>query len=161
MLTAALRDLHQSYPNRFQTDIRSSCPELWANNSHITPLDESDPSVRSIQCHYPLIHQSNQLPYHFIHGFIDYLNEQLGLQIRPTAFRGDIHLSEEEKQWFSPVEEMVGEGIPFWIIVGGGKQDFTIKWWSHNRQELRRGIIWPCRISGRQGYNGQHRLETA
>ena len=135
MLTAALRDLHRCYPNQFQTDVRSTCPELWANSPYITPLDESDPSVRTVQCHYPLIHQSNQLPYHFIHGFIDYLNEQLGLQIRPTAFRGDIHLSEEEMQWFSPVEEMVGEDIPFWIIVGGGKRDFTIKWWSHERYQ--------------------------
>ncbi len=53
MLTVALRDLHRCYPNQFQTDVRSTCPELWANSPYITPLDESDPSVRTVQGHYP------------------------------------------------------------------------------------------------------------
>lgn len=129
MLTAAVRDLHLCYPGRFQTDVRTPCPGLWENNPFITPLWEGDPEVRIINCEYPLIHQSNNGAYHFIHGFISFLNEELGLKIRPSACRGDIHLSPEEKSTHSQVEEVTKEDTPFWIIVGGGKLDYTVKWW--------------------------------
>jgi ADP-heptose:LPS heptosyltransferase len=133
MLTAAIRDLHHAYPGRFQTDVRTSCSALWEHNPHLTPLDENAPGVRALTAHYPLIHRSNQAPYHFIHGFIDYLNEELDLRIRPTAFKGDIHLSEEEKQRPSLVEEALGDARPYWIIASGGKYDYTIKWWHRRR----------------------------
>lgn len=133
MLTAAIRDLHQCYPGRFQTDVRTPCSHLWENNPYLTPLSENDPDVQIIDCEYPLIHQSNQKPRHFLEGFIEFLNQKLELQIRPTAFKGDIHISEREKSWFSQVREILGEDIPFWIIVAGGKLDFTIKWWDTRR----------------------------
>ena len=133
MLTAAVRDLHKCYPNQFLTDVRTPSPQLWENNPYLTPLDEKDPRVTQLECHYPLIHQSNELPAHFLHGFVEFLNQQLKLQIRLTAFRGDIHLAAHEKTWFSQVREIVGEEIPFWIVVAGGKYDFTIKWWDHQR----------------------------
>jgi ADP-heptose:LPS heptosyltransferase len=128
MLTAAVRDLHRAYPGGFITDVRTPCPDLWRNNPHITPLSETDPDVEVVDCHYPLIHQSNQAPWHFLHGFIDYLNCRLSLSILPTAFRGDIHLAEDEK----PRAE---GGLPVWIVAAGGKTDFTIKWWSTARYQ--------------------------
>jgi ADP-heptose:LPS heptosyltransferase len=129
MLTAAVRDLHKCYPRHFQTDVRTPCPHLWENNPYITPLNEGDPGVEVIECHYPLIHKSDQLPFHFIHGFIHFLNDKLKLNVTPTCFKGDIHISPVEKSWFSQVHEIFDEDIPFWIIVAGGKSDFTIKWW--------------------------------
>lgn len=127
MLTAAVRDLHLAYPGRFLTDVRTSCAALWENNPHITPLDSSDPAVRHLHCHYPLIHQSNTAPYHFLHGFIEFLNDRLGLRIRPTEFRGDLHLSEEERVPFPDLPDR------YWVIAAGGKYDFTIKWWHWRR----------------------------
>ena len=133
VLTAAIRDLHRAYPGRFLTDVRTSCQALWEHNPYLTPLDKEDATVRSMVCHYPLIHQCNTVPYHFIHAFMDYLNEELGLRIRPTEFKGDIHLSDEEKQRPGPVQEALGEPRPYWIIVAGGKYDYTIKWWHRRR----------------------------
>jgi ADP-heptose:LPS heptosyltransferase len=135
MLTAAVRDLHKTYPNQFITDVRTPCPAIWENNPYIQPLSEDDGNVEIIDCHYPLIHKSNELPYHFIHGFIEYLNEYLELTIRPTTFRGDIYISSLEKSWMSQVEEIVHRPTPFWIIAAGGKHDFTIKWWDHDRYQ--------------------------
>jgi ADP-heptose:LPS heptosyltransferase len=135
MLTAAVRDLHSCYPGEFQTDVRRSCPALWDNNPYLTPLSESEPEVTVIECHYPLIHRSNQTPYHFLHGFIEYLNGVLGLQIKPTAFKGDIWISAEEKKWFETVEGTLGASRPFWLFVSGGKLDYTIKWWSTERYQ--------------------------
>src|SRR5580765_3941826 len=101
MLTAAIRDLHLTYPGQFQTDVRTPCPGLWENNPYLTKLKDDDPEAQIIHCDYPLIHQSNELPYHFVHAFRLFLNDTLDLQIRPHAFRGDIHLSDEEKSWLS------------------------------------------------------------
>jgi ADP-heptose:LPS heptosyltransferase len=133
MLTAAVRDLHRLYPGRFVTDVRSPFPALWVNNPFVSTLDEDAPGVEVIDCHYPLIHRSNFAPVHFIHGFIEYLNDQLDLRIRPTDFKGDIYLSASEKTQPSQVARITGSNEPFWILVAGGKTDFTIKWWSHTR----------------------------
>lgn len=133
MLTAAVRDLHVTYPHQFVTDVRTPCPELWEHNPYLTPIDENEPGVEIITCEYPLIHKSNDAPFHFIHGFIHHLNEQLGLAIQPTLFRGDLHIAPIEKTWFSRIEELLGVAVPFWIVVAGGKFDFTIKWWDHAR----------------------------
>ncbi len=135
MLTAAVRDLHARYPGEFVTDVRTPCPALWENNPYITPLDERDPAVELIHCEYPLIHRSNQEPYHFIHGFSAFLSRRLGLDVRPTEFKGDLHISDLEKSWLSQVEEIVGASVPFWILVSGGKTDFTIKWWDWRRYQ--------------------------
>jgi hypothetical protein len=89
MLTAAVRAIHDCCPGDFLTDVRTSCPDLWSNNPYITPLEEAAPDVHTIECHYPLIHQSNQRPYHFIHGFIEYLAERLHAPIAPLRFKGE------------------------------------------------------------------------
>src|SRR5258706_1612790 len=101
MLTAAVRDLNRCYPRRFKTDVRTPFPELWENNPYVESLDEGEPGVEIINCSYPLIDRCNHEPYHCLHGYIDFLNKRLRLSIKPTAFRGDIHLSELEKSWYS------------------------------------------------------------
>jgi hypothetical protein len=134
MLTAAVRDLHLTHPGQFLTDVRTSAAALWKHNPHITPLDDADPDVETIDCRYPLIHESSRTPYHFIHGFRLFLQETLGVEIKPHAFHGDIHLTDQEKRWMSQVDEITGErGTRFWIIVSGGKTDFTAKWWDPAR----------------------------
>src|SRR5687768_4539100 len=135
MMTAAVRDLHRCYPGQFVTDVRTACPELWENNPYLTSLADDDPEVEAIECTYPLIDKSNTAPYHCLHGYIDFLNQRLGLNIKPTEFKGDIHLSEQEKAWHSQVYEVTGEDIPFWIVAAGGKYDITIKWWASERYQ--------------------------
>ena len=67
MLTAAVRDLHRSYPGEFLTDVRTPFPDLWAHNPHLTPLHEDDRGVETIDCHYPLIHEANTTPVSYTH----------------------------------------------------------------------------------------------
>ncbi|MDB5343207.1 MAG: ADP-heptose:LPS heptosyltransferase-like protein [Schlesneria sp.] len=129
MLTAAVRDLHLAHPGKFLTDVRTTADQLWEQNPYLVKLEEDDASVEVIDVEYPLIHQSNERPYHFIHGFIQFLESQLQLSIPVTAFKGDVHLSDEEKKWTSQVAEAGYDG-PFWLIVAGGKFDFTAKWWN-------------------------------
>jgi hypothetical protein len=133
MLTAALRDLHYWYPGQFITDVRTRCGDLWDNNPHIIPIPDNDKDAERIDCSYPLINRCNYTPYHCLHGFIEFLNEKLALNIKPTAFKGDIHLSKQERLWYSQVHEVTGEDTPFWIVAAGGKYDVTIKWWDSKR----------------------------
>ncbi len=135
MLTGAVRELHRSYPGQFVTDVRTACPGLWEHNPYITPLAEDDTEAELIDCSYPLINRCNEAPYHCLHGFIEFLNKRLHLAIRPTLYKGDIHLSAQEKAWYSQVREFTGQDTPFWIVAAGGKYDVTIKWWDSQRYQ--------------------------
>lgn len=128
MLTAAVRDLHRAYPGRYLTDVRTSAPQIWEHNPLITKLDEADRKTQVINMEYPLVHHSNRRPYHFLHGFVQFLEQKLSLKIPVTEFRGDIHLADIEKRWMSQIAETGYRG-PFWIMMAGGKFDFTAKWW--------------------------------
>lgn len=129
MLTAAVRDLKLAHKDEFLIDVRTSCPEIWENNPYITSLDENDTEIEIIEPEYPLIHQSNTSPYHFIHGYRMFLEDKLGVKIPATDFKGDIHISDLEKSWTSQIEEL-GINNKYWIINAGGKSDFTAKLWN-------------------------------
>lgn len=128
MMTAAVRDLKSSHPN-IEIGVSTSCSEIWDNNPNIVKMNEKDKDVKVYDVEYPLIHNSNEGQYHFIHGFRDDFENKLDLKIKSTKFKADIHISDEEKSWMSQVEEM-GVKDKFWIIMAGGKYDFTAKWWS-------------------------------
>jgi ADP-heptose:LPS heptosyltransferase len=128
MLTAAVRDLKLSYPD-IEIAVSTTCPEIWDNNPNIIKMNEKDKDVEVYDIEYPLVHNSNDGQYHFIHGFRKHIEEKLDLKIEPTVFKGDIYINDEEKSWMSQIEEM-GIKDKFWIVVAGGKYDFTAKWWS-------------------------------
>jgi len=128
LLTAAVRDLYRATCGQLKIAVETSCPEIWSFNPYISHFDRSG-DFQTINCEYPLIHRSNQVPYHFIHGFVQYLEDALGIQIPLTEFKGDIHIGEIEKTWMSQMEEL-GLFGDFWVLIAGGKYDFTAKWWN-------------------------------
>jgi len=133
VMTAAVRDLVTANPGEYDIMIASNFPELWENNPycHHVTTNESDAELdarRYIDLHYPLVNRSDELPYHFIHGYRKDLQSKLGVAIPQGPFHGDIHLSDEEKGWVNQVEEVFGWKGPFWLIVSGGKEDFSAKW---------------------------------
>lgn len=129
VMTAAVRDLHRSHPGRFLTDVRTTASALWEHNPFVTRLDKRDLGVRVITMHYPLIGDANRRPFHFLHGYPQYLERRLGIRIDVTDFRGDIHLSASER---NAPPQFDGVRLPrsYWILIAGGKYDFTTKWWS-------------------------------
>jgi len=122
VLSAAVRDLSRAHPGRFEFMMDVPQPAVFQANPHITVYPKT--KGRQIVAKYPLIHKSNQTKVHFMWGFIEYLNEQLGTKAVLTEFRPDLHLTEEEKK--SPP---AGVKKPYWLFVSGGKRDFTAKWW--------------------------------
>lgn len=127
MLTAAVRDLHYHHPGRYLTDVRTPCPEMWRYNPHVTEIADDDRDAQRIDMEYPLIHWSNQLPYHAIHGYQRWLSQHLGVRVEPSRHGGDIHLCQEEIESHDP--DGFGR-LPnrYWLLVSGGKWDFTAKW---------------------------------
>ena len=128
-LTTAVRDLHLAHPGKYLTDIRTSTPEIWEYNPNITKIDDKDLEAEHIQMEYPLIHQSNQGAYPFIHGFTQFLESKLGIKIPVTKFAGDIYIADKEKAWFSAPREILGKDVPYWVIDAGHKTDYTAKQW--------------------------------
>ena len=135
MMTSAIRDLHQTYPGEYQTDVETPCREIYEGNPYITPLDKADPEVAVLAAHYPLIQESNQGAHHFIHGYRKHLEELIGRPIKQGDFKGDIHIRDEERSWIGAVQEITGDDRPFWLIDAGHKSDFTAKAWSFKRYQ--------------------------
>jgi hypothetical protein len=130
VMTAAIRDLCKAHSDRFEIGVDTSCRELWDNNPHLSKFDPKDRHVWRIKLDYPLIHHSNQRPYHFIHAFHQEIEDRLNVCIPVTDFKGDIHLSSDERLWQNQVSQHYGYDGPFWLMMAGGKYDFTCKWWS-------------------------------
>jgi len=108
MLTAAVRDVKRALGGTVHIGVGTPCPHRLGKQSPTS---------------------------HSLHGFIQHLAQQLGIAFQPTLFKGDIHLSSEEKAWISQVQEITKEPVPFWLVAAGGKFDYTTKWWPQERYQ--------------------------
>ncbi len=128
-LTAAVESLHATYPQRYLTDVRTPCPEIWQNNPHHTPM--ADDAGRMLELHYPSIHHSNRAPHAFLAGYTSHLGELLGVPLALTTNRPHVYLSPEERASLPDAisGELAGIGRPFWLVSAGVKRDFTAKQW--------------------------------
>ena len=104
MLTSAVRDLKAAQPT-WSIDVDTAAMDIWDNNPHITKMPDKT-GVEIVQAEYPLIHKSNEYPYHFIHGFRMFLEDHFKIKIPQGKFKGDVYISRQEQEWISQVEEM-------------------------------------------------------
>jgi len=124
MMTCAVRDLHTQYPGQFVTEMDTSCQGIWDNNPFHQQINRARPH-RVLEVGYSMsIQQCNQRRSHFSTGFAQDLGYQLKVKIKPSSLRPDIYLSDEE---MDPAKRMICQ--PYWIVVAGGKSDFTVKLW--------------------------------
>lgn len=125
--TSVIRDLFLQHNDKFSIDYRGSAKQVFENNPYLTPLKDGEAEI--IELKYPIIKQTKFNPVHFIQAYHPYLSEQLGVEIKFTRGAGDIHLSKEEINSPNPFQK------PYWLIVSGGKKDFTNKWWDWKRYQ--------------------------
>lgn len=135
LMTAVVRDLHLCHPGCFAIDVRSLYPMVWEHNPYLVPLREDDPSTEVLELTEITSRLSADGTQHALHCFTIYLNSLLNLNVKLTALKGDIHLSEEEKSWTSQVAELVGKSVPYWIVVSGGSNEITTKLWEAERYQ--------------------------
>lgn len=135
--TCAIRDLHLAHPGKFKTDIRvpTGAEQIFEHNPYITPIDDNDKDAERIRMDYPDIHNSGWSGRPFVTAHTLFLEERLKLKIPLTSLRPDIHLSQDEKLWPSPVLAEHGYTGDYWIINAGVKNDYTLKAY-HRYQEV-------------------------
>jgi len=147
VMTNAIRDLHKAYPNKFITDVRTPCNEIFDNNLYITHLDISNDKyskahnemqkssghyewaddILMIDMQYPMIHSSGLSGRHFSEGHRDFLETVLQLKIPQTSLTPELYLSQTERDWASPVTVKKGFTEKYWVINAGSKGDYTLK----------------------------------
>lgn len=130
IMTATIRDLRKSHPE-IQINCKTTAQELWNNNPYLDRSITEQNADKIIQFHYPLIHQSTQGQFHFIHGFRKYLEDQLNIKIPAGDFCVDLHLSAQEMN--DPYILNIVGNEPFWVVDAGHKDDFTCKMWEFAR----------------------------
>ena len=119
VLTGTVRDIKLAHPE-IEVAVKTTAMELWYNNPHIS-IPSKDSEI--VLAEYPLIHKSNAVSSHFTEGFRLFFEDKLKLDIPQTSFKPDVH--------FLPDEKSKVEG-KYWVIMAGGKFDFTAKWWHFN-----------------------------
>lgn len=140
VLTAAIKALHESQPGQFLTDFvghhgRVAPPgnNLVAHNPYITALDPATSEYVNLDYGYGLSGSEwgggCGRSYHFLHAFVEDLVRKLGVHIELRDFRGDIWLSQDEREPWPGLME------PYAVIDAGIKRDFTAKGWSAHRYQ--------------------------
>ena len=153
VLTAAIRDLKNAFPN-LQITMETTAPAIWENNPYVeafrdykstqkkgatyldTLVDLSDDTEEAgvvLDVEYPLVHRANYQAKHFIHGFKEDLESKLGVSFDIKAFKCDVHISDKEKGWVNQVHEKFNYSGKFWVINSGSKNDFPLKQWGRER----------------------------
>lgn len=133
MLVYAIKSILRQHPH-VKINVNTSCMELWQGVDLDLNISENSEDVCVLEAHYETINKSNEYPYHFIHGFLDYLKEKMALKIDCEPWHGFLPLSKDEKI-YSYVERITGKKHPYWILNAGYKLDYTAKQWDFSRYQ--------------------------
>jgi ADP-heptose:LPS heptosyltransferase len=131
MMLLAVRELHNTYPNQFITDIVSPYPEITYNAPFLTKLIENgmkDPDAEIIDVDYNYeLSRSSESGKHFSDGYITNINHKLGLSIKKKSMYPLVYLTDEEKN----IDVFKKYNLPekFWLINAGIKSDIPLKSW--------------------------------
>lgn len=122
-MTALVRDLHANYPNEFEIEVDTSAPDLWKYNPLLTTFPKKTAAgIKCLKLQYGAgIREQNSETIHFLNYFHRNFERQTGIPVKLTKPYGDIYLSAEER---IPVIDR-----RYWVVISGGKSDFTIKVW--------------------------------
>lgn len=130
-MTAAVESLHVTYPDEYETDVRTPASEIWQHNPRITPVADDDPDAEKLDLHYPSINRSNQEHVPFLAGYTEDLARKIGRPLSLKVNRPCLYMSDDEKNWVDQVRQHVTSGrkVPFWLVNAGVKNDYTAKAW--------------------------------
>lgn len=149
VLSALVRDIHLAHPDKFQISVKTTAAELWRHNPHvIQPTEDAEPFRMNYSHAINRVGIRNK---HFLQGFYEDFERQLGVHVPLLYPRPDYHLSDEEKT----VPLVSGR---YWLVISGGKSDFITKHWVYKRWQqvinLLRGMGIYCVQVGAIGKGG-------
>ena len=153
VLTALVRDIALTYGSEFAIDVNTSAMSLWRYNPHVTRMGPSTPDVEQFEISYGKgLREQNTETVHFLPYFHRAFNEKCGTDVQLKFPWPDYHLSTKEKE---PIFKE-----RYWVVISGGKTDFTAKVWETRKfqgvvDQLRRyGIT--CVQAGSNGNGHWH-----
>lgn len=122
MMTCAIRDLKIAYPERYLIRVDTTAMHVWDNNPYLSTFDEPDMIVKLGPKQATQASQTSGL--HYCNGYRTSIESNLNISIPQGHIKPDLHLSDAEKsdRWIDG---------RYWIIVAGGKSDFTSKIWPY------------------------------
>lgn len=123
-MTAAVYSLHKKNPGKFLIAVDTTAPALWEHNPDVVPHGEG---FEVVQTHYPLVNSSNQVAVHQLHGYCQFLEDNLRVEVPLATNRPRLYLSAAEKGWINQVQETTGRKQRYWLVCAGRKDDYTAK----------------------------------
>ncbi len=121
-ITAAIHCLHEQYPGKYLTTVRSPHPAIFENNPHVAALGPG--AWDKVEMHCPLINASNHRPVHFMDAWTQNLAEQLGITLTLTTNKPFLYLTDWEKEVRPAVLPQRGK---YALICAGRKGCYTAK----------------------------------
>lgn len=124
-MTACVRDLSISYPDRFEIHTGGSCPELWQYNPHVRHSwgQRLPRGMKPVRLDYHRqIADANTTKLHLLTAFHRELSDQLEIPVPVLRPRPDLHFSSGELS-HPPIEP------GYWLINAGGKRSLRAKVW--------------------------------
>jgi ADP-heptose:LPS heptosyltransferase len=134
-LTALARDIQLAYPDRYDLYVDTHFRDAWHHNPHATVITDEirnrlkNPRQVSISYVRGITMAGRGNKIHMVSAYHDDFKRHTGIPVPVTFPGGDIHFSEAEKATFMPGS--------YWVVMAGGKEDLTNKYWWHDRwQEM-------------------------
>lgn len=146
-MTALVRDLALTYPGRYKTHVHTSYrKDIWKNNPYTVTSDRA--VGKRIRLDYgPFIDFKSQNPIHFMQAFHADFERKTGVKVPLRFPKPDLHLEDTPKT------------IPerYWIILSGGKSDFTTKHWVYERHQEVTDVLIASGLTVVQAGSGSHK----
>ena len=127
VMTALVRDLTIAYPGKYHIGVDTSFKEIWSNNPYIKPMPDKKGAKIVNLTYGEYIRKAASEKIHFLTSFYKNLKTQTGIDVPLLYPHPDLHLSPEE-------QKPLLEGR-YWVVVAGGKGDFTTKHWVYERYQ--------------------------
>lgn len=139
--TALVRDIALRYPNKFQVSVECSFKELLQHNPYLTRFPREElKNIESIRLDYGKgIKRSTTEKIHYLTAWHTDFTAKSGVEVPLLFPKPDLHLSPEEK------ETRLADGR-YWVILSGGKSDFTTKHYVYSRHQEVVNALRKCGI---------------
>ena len=141
-MTALVRDIALSRPGEFQVAVHTSFKDIWRHNPYLTRHSAEDlKKAETLKLSYgSSIPRAAKEHIHFLTAWHDDFRSKSGVDIPLLHPKPDLHLSEEEKS------ARLVDGR-YWVLLAGGKSDFTTKHWIYTRHQEVVNALRKCGLS--------------
>lgn len=128
VMTALVRDLALAHPGRFRVSVDTPATDIWRHNPYVVPIRENADGRVVTLSYGDYIPKAAREPIHFLTSFHSDFEAKVGVKVPLTHPTPDLHLT---------AEETAARHVPgrYWVVLAGGKLDFTTKHWVYARQQ--------------------------